>query len=274
MENPTSNLINATHYYLLYGFVSDKGISEMVEEMLRCRGFIQHSRSTTRSVGGFKGEQQRNKQVMASDLPDAPACGRNREPIAKLMLPAFVAHNVKSVLEIGSGTGQHAVFFMKSCPELQKWQTGDFEEYHVGINKWIKYAEDNGEKHGRILPPIVTNSSLNQWEGADEKYDAIFSANTLHIMGIENVTELFTHIDRHLKESGLLCYYGPFNYNGMYTSESNANFDVWLKLRDRKSAIRDFEKVNELANVIGLELLSDHEMPANNRLLIWKRKTE
>lgn len=167
------------------------------------------------------------------------------------------------VLEIGSGTGQHAVFFAENLPH-QQWQPSDLDVYSSGIKLWLDEAGlDN------IKTPISLDVNELPWK--IEKYDGVFSANTLHIMATPEIENLFQGIARILNKSGKLCIYGPFNYDGKYTSESNELFDDWLYNRNPKSAIRDFEWVNSLARDIGLKLVQDYEMPANNRLLEWER---
>ena len=206
-----------------------------------------------------------------NSLPNAPACLRNQKPILEHLEPLFHKFAVRSVLEIGSGTGQHAAFFCHEIPGLT-WQTGDLKNYHEGIKQWIDFASRTAGSESKILLPVDTNSTIEAWDVGC--FDAVFSANTFHIMGWENVKEIFEHLKSHLHKDSVFCYYGPFNYNGKYTSESNANFDIWLKDRDPKSAIRSFEEVNSLAEGIGLVLLKDNPMPANNRLVFWKMGTQ
>ena len=199
---------------------------------------------------------------MTDSLPHAPATERNREPILAVLRQAF-ANRIR-VLEFGSGTGQHAVYFARALPHL-KWHTSDLPENHPGIRAWIAQAG---------LPNVVPPSALDigrpeTWPMT--RHDAIFSANSLHIMPWSAVEQFFAGIDKVLESEGLLAVYGPFNYHGTYTSDSNREFDGWLKQRSALSAIRDFEAVDALANGIGLRLVDDHAMPANNRLLVWRR---
>lgn len=197
-----------------------------------------------------------------TDKPFAPACERNRDPILEVLRTHFADR--RRVLEIGSGTGQHAVHFGAALPHLQ-WQTGDLAANHDGIRQWLAEAA-----LANVLPPLwVDAAAPASWPQA--RFDAIFSANTLHIMGWSAVEQCFQLIGQTLAENGVLAVYGPFNYAGQYTSESNRHFDGWLKGRDPQSAIRDFEAVNRLALRQGLRLADDHAMPANNRLLVWRR---
>jgi len=195
--------------------------------------------------------------------PYAPACERNREPILDVLKGYFLDR--KQVLEIGSGTGQHAVFFAGALPWLT-WQAADLAENLPGIRTWLDEA---GLPN---LPPPIELSAAGPWppKGA---CDAVFTANTLHIMGWADVVKLFAGLDVVMGRDAVLAVYGPFNYGGKFTSDSNAQFDVWLKQRSAASGIRDFEAVNALAESIGLKLLADHAMPANNRTLVWRRGT-
>lgn len=193
--------------------------------------------------------------------PYSESCDQNRDPILKIIQPLFAKK--KRVLEIGSGTGQHAVYFAAKMPHLI-WQTSDQKIYHEGIKQWLAEACLTNTP-----PPIALNVSTDAWPSI--KVDAIFSANAVHIMSWDNVKDFIKNAGYLLDSSGLLVLYGPFNYNNKYTSESNANFDQWLKQRDPKSAIRDFEAVDELAQAVGLQLKDDVSMPANNRLLCWEK---
>jgi cyclopropane fatty-acyl-phospholipid synthase-like methyltransferase len=192
--------------------------------------------------------------------PHAPSCERNQGPILDVLLQHF--SNVKQVLEVGSGTGQHAVHFAAAMPWLT-WQTADMAENLPGIRLWLDEANLPN------LPPPLELEAAGPWPPGP--YDAVFTANTLHIMGWPEVQKLFAALDKVMEKQALLAVYGPFNYGGRFTSESNAKFDVWLKERSAASGIRDFEAVNALASGIGLTLLADHAMPANNRTLVWSR---
>jgi cyclopropane fatty-acyl-phospholipid synthase-like methyltransferase len=195
--------------------------------------------------------------------PHAPSCERNREPILEVLRDHFMDRH--TVLEIGSGTGQHAVFFAVALPHLT-WQCSDLGENLVGINAWRDEASLSN-----LPPPMELDANL-PWPVL--QFDAIFSANTLHIMGWTEVEHLFDRLGRAMTSNAKLIVYGPFNYGSRYTSDSNANFDVWLKERGVHQGIRDFEAVNALANKIGLKLVEDRGMPANNRCLVWSRLAE
>ncbi|NQY89846.1 MAG: DUF938 domain-containing protein [Colwellia sp.] len=193
--------------------------------------------------------------------PFSPACENNKQPILKILNHAFAKQ--KHVLEIGSGTGQHAVYFAKNLPFLT-WQTSDLVINHAGINQWIADFPT-----ANIRPPLAID--LVSIQPITENIDAIFSANTLHIISWSLVQKFFDMVNKQLAQNGILCLYGPFNYQGKYTSASNANFDLWLKSRDEHSGIRDFEAICQLATKAGLSLKEDVEMPANNRILIFKK---
>lgn len=196
-----------------------------------------------------------------SPKPFSESCVQNRDPILAVLRDVFADR--RNVLEIGSGTGQHAVDFAAALPHLL-WQTADVPSYHPGIQLWLDEAA-----LPNVLPPIALEVTQQAWRQGC--YDAVFSANTLHIMGWPEVGQFFEGIGSVLEPGGILAVYGPFNYNGAFTSESNARFDLWLKSRDPVSGVRDFEAVNALAHAQGLDLQQDVAMPANNRTLVWKR---
>lgn len=189
------------------------------------------------------------------------ACERNREPILGVLRRTFA--RVTRVLEIGSGTGQHAAYFAAALPHVV-WQTSDLPQHHAGIRAWI--AESGA---ANALPPIVLDVNQQDWHCGT--VDAIFTANTLHIMSWTSVQALFRGAERELRNGGVLVIYGPFNYGGRYTAQSNARFDEFLRARDPASGIRDFEAVDALAAAAGFRLLEDVPMPANNRALVWTR---
>ncbi|MBM0108124.1 DUF938 domain-containing protein [Steroidobacter sp. S1-65] len=198
---------------------------------------------------------------MTPQKPIAPACERNQGPILEVLRHYF--HDRRRVLEIGSGTGQHAVFFAPALPNAI-WQTSDVEENLPGIRLWLDDAALPN------LPPPLVLDVTGPWP--QQRFDAVFSANSLHIMPWTAVEQFFAGVGRVLEPGGVLAVYGPFNYGGAYTSDSNREFDGWLKQRSGSSGIRDFEAVDRLANGIGCELVKDHTMPANNRLLVWRRR--
>ncbi|MET0026647.1 MAG: DUF938 domain-containing protein [Candidatus Thiodiazotropha sp.] len=192
--------------------------------------------------------------------PFSEACEENKQPILQVIEPLF--REARTLLEIGSGTGQHAVYFAAAMPGLS-WQTSDCAENLAGIRAWL--AEANLDN----LPEPVELDVQGLWP--EQTYDAVFSANTTHIMSWSAVEHMFQGVGRSLKSGGVFALYGPFNYRGAYTSESNRRFDRWLQTRDPHSGIRDFEALEALAKEQGLIFFEDVEMPVNNRILIWRR---
>ena len=196
--------------------------------------------------------------------PFSQACENNKAPILSILKEVLV-HN-SHLLEIGSGTGQHASYFASHLPFI-KWQTSDLLINHAGINQWIDTCPADN-----LLRPLTVDLNLAWPTASIGTIDSIFTANTLHIVSWALVIKFFEGVALNLAPKGVLCIYGPFNYNNQFTSESNARFDLWLKDRDIESGIRDFEAIQTLAKDAGLSLRSDVEMPANNRLLIFDKK--
>ncbi len=195
-------------------------------------------------------------------LAFSQSCENNKDPIIQVLLECF--SRSQRVLEIGSGTGQHAVYFANKLPHLQ-WQTSDQTQYLPSL---IARLDTEG---GENLPPAVTLDVTMPWQLPQSDYDAAFTANSLHIMSHAMVEAFFVGIGKQLSTHAELCIYGPFNYQGQYTSDSNRRFDIWLKQQDERSEIKDFEWIEQLALNQGFQLVKDHEMPANNRLLHFSR---
>ncbi len=194
-------------------------------------------------------------------LPISQAAENNKNVIGEVLLGAF--SSCKIVLEIASGTGQHAVHMGVLMPDII-WQTSDLaENYGSIIQRLVLEASEN------VRRPLVLDVAQNDWQVG--KIDGVFAANAVHIMSWQHVEALFAGLENHLAKGGILALYGPYKYGGEFTTESNARFDQWLKDRDAASGVRDFEAVDGLAQNIGLQLQADHKMPANNQLLIWKR---
>lgn len=189
------------------------------------------------------------------------ACDENRDPILSVISNEF--RSCHRILEIGSGTGQHAVYFARQLSQLD-WYTSDISDNHLSINAWITEAG-----LANVHAPVELDVTGNNWP--DNHYDGLFSANTTHIISWPAVEAMFSGIGKVLEPNGVFCLYGPFNYDGQFTSASNAHFDQWLKQRDPESSIRDFEALDTLATANGLAFKSDHEMPVNNRLLVWTK---
>lgn len=198
---------------------------------------------------------------MPPEKPFAPSCERNQGPILEVLRRHFA--DVRSVLEVGSGTGQHTVRFAASMPWLG-WQCSDRADNLPGIGMWLDEAA-----LPNTLPPVELDVD-GPWPATT--FDAVFTANSLHIMGRPQVESFFAGVGAVLGAGGWLVVYGPFNYGGDFTSDSNRAFEQWLKARDPASGIRDFEAVDALARGIGLSLVEDDAMPANNRCLVWRRR--
>lgn len=193
--------------------------------------------------------------------PWSEACERNRGPILEVLRGAFAG--VTQVLEIGSGTGQHAVFFAAALPHLV-WQPSDVAANLPGIAAW---RDQSGLSNLRA--PLELDVDAADWPVTAG--DGLFSANTLHIMSWASVRNFFAGAGRLLEPGGVLAVYGPFSDDGRHTAASNARFDAFLRARDPSSGIRDFAAVCELAHAQGLCFVADHALPANNRTLVWRR---
>ena len=200
--------------------------------------------------------------AMHQSKPYASSSDENKQAILEKI--GIVFNKTKKILEIGSGTGQHAVHFGKYITNAS-WQTSDTAQHHHGIIQWLDEAG-----LGNVLPPIELDVSKTDWDKLDST-DGVFSANTVHIMHWRNVQDMFSGIGKVLEAGGTFCLYGPFNYAGKFSSQSNADFDLWLKKRDPHSGIRDIDDLKKLAEKAGFYLQEDLEMPVNNRLLVWRK---
>jgi len=194
-------------------------------------------------------------------LPSSPACERNRDPILAVLREQFADRT--QVLEIGSGTGQHAGYFAAALPHL-RWQATERQEHLPNLVTGIAAAELRNTPE-----PVALDVNDAVWPAG--RYDALFSANTLHIMSWPEVKRLFAKSGTVLAGDARIVIYGPFNYGGQFTSASNAAFDAWLKAQAPHRGIRDFEAVDALARGAGFFLEADIAMPANNRCLAWSR---
>lgn len=199
-----------------------------------------------------------------NEKPFSQACENNKGPILEVLKTAFA--DKKSILELGSGTGQHAVYMAQALPQLQ-WQTSDLSENMPGINRWI-----DEEQAVNVLRPLQIDISQH-WPNEDllSNFDGVFSANTCHIMPWETVQQFFAGLAS-MSAGSTLVIYGPFKYQGNFTSESNERFEHWLKSQEPHRGIRDFEAVCDEARKAGFDLLNDHQMPANNQLLVWQKR--
>jgi hypothetical protein len=209
-----------------------------------------------------------NQNTLSLTLPFSPACERNKGAILDVIAPYL--QNATSVLEIGSGTGQHAVYFGSRYTQL-KWQTSDQQQYRAGIEAQLSNAKSSNPDLDNLLSPITLNVNQPNWLPQLISYDIVYTANTLHIMTWEEVLAFFNGLPKVSRAGSGLIVYGPFKYAGQFTSESNQRFDQSLRAREVGSAIRDFEAVNELAAARGFDLEKDVAMPANNQCLIWRR---
>lgn len=187
--------------------------------------------------------------------PFSEAAERNRDPILAVLKRVFADR--KWVLEIGSGTGQHAAYFAPALPHLV-WQASDVAANLPDIRQWVRHPPPIEVDVDRPIPAVPA--------------DAAFSANTCHIMSWPQVEKMFAGVARLLPAGGVFAVYGPFHYGGKPTSQSNARFDAMLRARDPASGVRDFEAIRALADAHGLELVEDNAMPANNRLLVFRKR--
>lgn len=200
-------------------------------------------------------------------LPFSAAAENNKSPILTILKDAFA--DVARVLEIASGTGQHAVHFAKNLPHLT-WQPSDIPEHLAGLEQRIIETDlDN------LFEPIGLDVRDLPWPTPDREagdaFDGIFTANSLHIMSWAGVEAFFAGVDETLASGGTLAIYGAMKYGGAFTTPSNEAFDQSLRKKDPESGLRDFEAIDALARSIGLTLVADHAMPANNQLLVYRR---
>jgi hypothetical protein len=196
--------------------------------------------------------------------PYAESSEKNKAPILAVLREIFADR--KRVLEVASGTGQHAVYFGRELPHLT-WQPSELRRNLAGIQSWLDEAQ-----LPNVLAPLAIDVNDERWPVSS--VDAVFNANTVHIISWPEVKRMFAHVASVIDPGGYLCLYGPFNYGGKFTSESNARFDAWLKARNPDSGVRDFEAIDRLAASLGLVLLRDIEMPSNNRMLVWCSRKE
>lgn len=196
------------------------------------------------------------------DKPFAVAPARNAAPILGVLRRELRGRS--TVFEIGSGTGQHAVTFAAAMPEL-RWQTSDLEQSHDGIRAWIVDAGlDN------VLPPLDFDVLSATIPAA--RFDAVFSANTAHIMCATAVQCMFELVGAMLNPGGVFCIYGPFSRGGRFSTRSNEDFNASLRATNPSMGIRDLDDLEELAGSNGMALARTYAMPANNLLLVWEKK--
>ena len=193
--------------------------------------------------------------------PFSQACANNQVVIGEILEHVFA--NKKHVLEVGSGTGQHGVWFAKKMPHLS-WQMSDREQNHAGIRCWM-----SDHPASNLLSPLPLDVLSDPWPTAH--YDAVYSANTAHIMPWQAVIAMFSGIGERLLSGGVFCLYGPMKYLGVLEAQSNVDFDASLQQQFAHQGIREFHDINALATKYGLVLQKDHQMPANNRLIVWQK---
>ena len=187
---------------------------------------------------------------------------RNRTPILEILKKEI--EGSKKLLEIGSGTGQHAVYFSKKLPQIL-WQTSDRSINHESIIYWIKrYNLKN------LLPPLDLEIGLNE-KNINDIFDCVFSSNTSHIMSLENVKRLFALVGKILNKNGKFFLYGPFKINLEFTTKSNEDFHEKLKEENKLMGLRDIEELDIFATENNMQNHALYEMPANNYLSIWKK---
>lgn len=207
-----------------------------------------------------------DNKVDIAALPFSQACENNKQPILEVLQTEL--QGFKHVLEIGSGTGQHSVYFAPRLPHLS-WQTSDVASNHRHINAW-HHAYPAPNLYRPLAFDLAYDSVPVNHQMA-QPYDVIFTANTLHIISWALVERLFALAGEVLPMGGKLIVYGPFNEHGSYTSTGNQRFDISLSQRDPKSGIRHKEDTVSLANTHYLALSKTYTMPANNQLLVFQK---
>ena len=193
-------------------------------------------------------------------LPFSQACENNKAPILSVIKEWYIPG--QTILEVGSGTAQHSVYFAENLPDIV-WQTADQKIHHDTILARVALANRRN-----LLPPLDLEALVFDWSQVE--FDGAFSANTAHIMSWSAVVAMFRGIGRQLKD-GVFILYGPFNRNGVFTSSSNQQFDNHLRRANPEMGIRDDRALIEVGLECGLELVNDIDMPANNRILIWRQ---
>jgi len=196
------------------------------------------------------------------EKPFSQAAENNKKPILEVIGQYF--ENSELILEIGSGTGQHAMYFAEKLQQLY-WQTSDQAQYLKGINRHI-----NEYRKFNLGRPLTIDVTQSKWEL--DHCDGVYSANTSHIMSWSMVEKMFSGVSHVLDKDGYFCLYGPFNFHNHFTSDSNESFDKMLRDRDPDSGIRNFEDLQALAESQGLNFIKRHDLPANNKILVWKNE--
>lgn len=200
--------------------------------------------------------------LQMTEKPFSDYAERNGAPILDVLRDEF--SGCTAVLEIGSGTGQHAARFSRSLPHL-RWQTSDLDENHSGIQAWVEHS---------ALENLLMPLSLDVMTGdvRAESFDGVYSSNTAHIMSFVGVTRMFALVGKALVDDGVFCLYGPFRQGGKFNTASNAAFDESLRARHPNMGIRELESLDELGRDNGLVRVRLYAMPANNHLAVWRKK--
>ena len=214
----------------------------------------------------FNNDSNNIESIAPVGMPFSQACENNKQPILEILQQELQDFN--HVLEVGSGTGQHSVYFAPRLTHLT-WQTSDVSAHHATINAWhTAYPAPN------VYAPLAFDLEVDPLPislASNQPYDAVFTANTLHIISWSLVEKLFELVGEALSMDGKLIIYGPFNENGHYTSAGNQQFDSSLRQRDSKSGIRNLEDIIVLAKTHMLKLSDKYAMPANNQLLVFQK---
>ena len=196
-------------------------------------------------------------------IPFSSACERNKLPILTVLKEVLPARG--KILEIGSCTGQHLVFFAPHFPGLH-WQPSDREENLDGLTARLEL-----EASENVRRPL-TLDVLKTWP--TQKFDAVYSANTAHIMSWDAVCAMFAGLEKLLIPGGPMCLYGPFNLHGRFSAESNRQFDRDLRERSPEMGLRDVDALESLALSHQMKLVKKYPLPANNELLVFIRKQD
>lgn len=197
------------------------------------------------------------------DKPVAEACLRNQQPIFDV-LDAYIGDQALNIFEVGSGTGQHAVYVADRKPKI-RWQPSDLAVCLDAMSQWASDAVN-----GNVLPPLCVDVDNDALELPCA--DMVFTANTVHFVSDHTAKNVLHIAGSCLSPGGLFLIYGPFNEGGGYTSEGNRRLDLWLKQRNPQSGIKDKSWVVEQAKLLGLLFTDAHEMPANNKILVFKKE--
>jgi len=204
----------------------------------------------------------RSRLAAQADKPFAPSAERNTAPILAVLSDVLV--DVRSVLEVGSGTGQHAVAFAAALPHLH-WTTADQTQHHGGIRAWLDAAG-----LPNVEGPLPLEIGVDAFPAGP--FDAVYTANTLHYMPWSAVEQLMAAMSGLLKPGGMLVVYGPFREAGQFVSPNDEGFDAQLRAGAAYRGLRDVEAVEALAVAAGLKRIATHKMPADNRCLVWRRE--